>query len=306
MRLPASPEFRTRLFQAITDRFPTHRIHDSAWARGCYRLLLELIRPNDTIVLRTPHYRIRYRRLPRRQIARYIAIKRAYEPLVTGTLRDRAARGGLIVDVGANIGHFTLVSALAAGDRGHVVAFEPAAEIHAELQANVALNGLGNVTCVQAALGAAPGTAKLHRHQRNPGGHSLSIGNVYDGVGEISEIPVLTLDQVVEERFGGQRVTAIKLDVEGSEPAVLAGAQQVLARDRPALILEYWPFGIKNCGLDAVGMLTGLEALGYRLSNLEDYESSGRVLPTTAAAIAARYTAESRANVAYLLAEANA
>jgi len=298
--LPA--DFRTRLFQRLTDHYPTHRIHRSRFVRGVYRLLLELIRPDGTILLRTSDYRLRFRRLPRRQIARFIAIKRAYEPLVTDAFRRKIADGGLIVDVGANIGHYTLVAALAVGARGHVVAFEPVPEIHAELGANVALNGLDNVTLVEGAAGATAGELTIHRHARNPGGHSLAAEIVQDGKGAESQVRVYPLDELLEARFPGQAVRAIKIDVEGFEAAVLEGAQRLLARDKPAVIFEFWPYGLDRSGYNSAAMLENLVSLGYRFQRID--EMAGRIYPVRATDLLAACRPHERADMTYVLAEA--
>lgn len=291
---------RTRIFQWITDRYPTERINGSLWVRLVYRLLLETVRPDDPIVVRTPHYRLRFKRRPKRQIARFIAIKHGYEPMTTELFKRHAPPGGVVVDVGANIGHFTLVAAKAVGSEGHVYAFEPVPALFAELAENVHINGLDNTTLVQAALGETEAVANLYTHRRNPGGHSLSESNVSDGIGEILSVETRTLDQFARERLDGRPVRLIKIDVEGSEGAVIKGAQEVLREHRPVLVFEFWPYGLTNCGHDPKAMLEGLAAIGYRFRHID--ETAGRVADTTVDELVSALSPDSRDDVAYVLA----
>jgi FkbM family methyltransferase len=138
--------------------------------------------------------------------------------------------GDVALDIGANFGSHTLPMARLVGPGGKVFAFEPQRILFQILCGNVALNELPNVHALPVALGRAAGSAKVpaldYRGANNFGGISL-------GGGQGEDVPVVTLDQLA--------VTAaklIKIDVEGMELDVLAGAKATLARRRPILYVE--------------------------------------------------------------------
>lgn len=134
--------------------------------------------------------------------------------------------GAVVVDVGANIGNHAVFWALAAGAK--VIALEPNPEAFEYLKANISVNGLErSIEAHQLAAGAHAGSAGvLDRAAGNLGQTSLRYGS--------GPIDVTTLDQLL----GSTRVGLVKVDVEGAESAVLAGAPEVLQRDRPAVVCE--------------------------------------------------------------------
>jgi FkbM family methyltransferase len=138
--------------------------------------------------------------------------------------------GAVIVEAGANIGAHTLLLSRLAGEKGAVFAFEPQRLAFQTLCANVALNSLTNVYCRDQALGEAPGTIRVPtldpNRDNNFGG--LALGGA---AGEVAS--VITLDSL-----NLKRCDFLKVDVEGMELAVLKGAAQTIARQRPILYVE--------------------------------------------------------------------
>ena len=141
--------------------------------------------------------------------------------LVRGLLRS----GMHAVDVGANIGYYLLLLARAVGSGGTVSCFEPDPENLVELERNARLNRLSGVRIYPAAVGAEDTTVELR------GGINSTVG----AGGEL-HVSLVRLDSVVT-----RPVDFLKIDVEGYEGHVLAGARQVLAHDRPELFLEVHP-----------------------------------------------------------------
>ncbi len=138
--------------------------------------------------------------------------------------------GDVALDIGANLGAHTLALAQIVGPGGAVFAFEPQRVLFQILCGNVALNEIPNVHALPVALGRAAGRAKVpaldYRVAGNFGGVSLAGA---DG----EDVPVLPLDQLEVTR-----VKLIKIDVEGMELDVLAGAKATLARCHPILYVE--------------------------------------------------------------------
>jgi FkbM family methyltransferase len=138
-------------------------------------------------------------------------------------------RNAYALDVGANIG---LSSVTLARLVGKVRSFEPSPHNAGFLQRNLQLNGVRNVEVTQAAVSDAPGVLTFHEAQFGAGSHVMSPGDLSRGAPSI-EVPCLTLDSL-----DLPRVDFMKIDVEGHEPEVLAGARRLLERDRPLIFTE--------------------------------------------------------------------
>jgi len=148
-----------------------------------------------------------------------------YESGMLEDLRRRLRPGGLFVDVGANIGNHALFAAAVCGAR--VLAFEPAPALADHCAATLAANGVSaRLDLRRQGVGAAAGQARLL-----PGpGHNAGRTRLESGPGEVA---VVRLDDML-----AAAPDVIKIDVEGMEAEVLAGARGVLARHRPALYVE--------------------------------------------------------------------
>ena len=143
-------------------------------------------------------------------------------------LRDLVAPGATVVDVGANIGYYALLFAQLAGARGRVIAFEPEPDNLVELRLNVEANGLANAEVRPQAVGSAAGVVAFAR--------GINGGVQAAGAADTVEVPMVALDEALQGR-----VDAIKIDVEGYEGEVLAGARGIIERWRPHLFVEIHP-----------------------------------------------------------------
>ena len=140
------------------------------------------------------------------------------------------------VDVGANVGVYTVVLARAISQEGSVLSFEPEPSNVERLRANVERNGLTNVEIHPVALADRAGQAVLHLATD---GMYHSTGDVYEERATGRDLPVstLTLDDVWE-RAGAPTVSFVKVDTEGTELDVLRGAEGLLRAESPALLVE--------------------------------------------------------------------
>jgi FkbM family methyltransferase len=131
--------------------------------------------------------------------------------------------GEWAIDVGANVGHYTLRMAEIVGDAGRVIAFEPIPDTFKLLCANVRK---GNVTFINAAASASSSMANM----------SVPHGNAYRAAIGSGNIRVLCL--CIDELNLPARVALLKVDAEGHDAEVLKGAERTILRDRPVLIVE--------------------------------------------------------------------
>ena len=177
----------------------------------------------------------------------------------TRLLRRLVRPGARVVDVGANVGLYTLQLSRLAGEAGRVFAFEPEPTLFRAMRDNCSANAARNVTPVNLALGDHPGRVRFQRNAFNSGDNRLGgLGWSGEGV----EVEVACLDDVLPE----PRVDFVKMDVQGYEFGVLRGMERVFAAS-PALeiFFEFWPFGLAAAGSDPGDLLDHLRARGFRI-----------------------------------------
>jgi FkbM family methyltransferase len=189
-----------------------------------------------------------------------------YEREQTRLFEQLLRPGGVVLDVGANVGYYTLLASVLVGDAGAVHAFEPEPRNAEFLRRHLRINGRRNVTVQQAAVSDRAGTARFEFGTGSGTGHLGEAGTL--------EVRTLRLDDFCAEH--GLAPAAIKIDVEGAEMSVLAGARSTLARHRPILFLSTHGPEVHAASL------AFLRGLGYQLRAIlgGDVESTTEVLAT--------------------------
>ena len=139
------------------------------------------------------------------------------------------APGGVVFDVGANVGFYTLLASVLTGRSGRVVAFEPVVSNLNYLRRHLALNNISNVTVVEGAVSDRAGTAPFVFGPNASMGHFSSDGPI--------RVKTVRLDELVSTGVL-PRPGYLKIDVEGAEMLVLLGARSLLAEFHPLLFLS--------------------------------------------------------------------
>lgn len=193
-----------------------------------------------------------------------------HEPHVARAFAAAIAPGDTVYDIGAHAGYFTLLAALRAGPRGRVVAleaFEP--NLH-RLRATAAANHLATVDARGAAVSDTCGDARLAIHDSSLEGMLLDDGAPLPPSHDIARtVAATTIDALVA---GGTPPPAvIKIDVEGAEGRVIAGARETIAAHRPALLIEVH-------SPEAACAVAGALPLPYLFENIEDHSMVTRAL----------------------------
>jgi FkbM family methyltransferase len=144
--------------------------------------------------------------------------------------------GDQVLDLGANIGVHSLAFAQTVGPAGRVIAVEPQHYCFQLLSANVTLNQLAQVLCLRAAVGEAPGACSVPRidptQRHNAGATTVSTEASLATEGQ-DIVPMISVDSL-----GLSRCDLIKIDTEGFEDRVLAGAQATLRAHHPVVYAE--------------------------------------------------------------------
>lgn len=156
--------------------------------------------------------------------------------------------GMMVVDIGANIGVYSLVMARVVGMEGHVLAAEPLAGPRRHLERSLRLNQLSNLTVRATAVADAAGVGRM---RLGPATETASLD-----AEEGEEVEVTTLDQLTASLTAPPAF--IKIDAEGAERRVLAGGRDFLMRHSPILMLE-----IRTDATVNLGLLTDLQILGF-------------------------------------------
>jgi FkbM family methyltransferase len=178
-------------------------------------------------------------------IGRVLAVSGVWEAQVTAAFRAILLPGDVCVDVGANIGYFTLLASRLVGPDGHVYALEPSPEIQVSLVSNLKLNDVRNVTALGIAAGDRDGEADFYEaHGRNRGASSLRLAAEEAGdeaESRATRVQVRRLDSVVSDAHL-PRLRLVKIDVEGYELEVMRGLEPLLVRGaRPSIVVELTP-----------------------------------------------------------------
>jgi FkbM family methyltransferase len=195
-----------------------------------------------------------------------------YEPLLTARLGKLLREGDTFVDVGANIGYFTLLAARTVGPRGRVVAFEPEPTNFEILERNVERNGFTNVTLERRAVSDRSGPATIYTNPINLGAHTL-----YPFSYHAAEIPIeaTSLDDYLEGAELERLV--LKLDIEGAEGRVVHGAANVLARTPDCvLVTEFLPSALRAAGTPPEELMQTLRATFTRIEVLDEESGNAR------------------------------
>jgi FkbM family methyltransferase len=203
-----------------------------------------------------------------------------YRPLYAAykAYADRAERelirqvlfpGAVVVDAGANIGIYSQFLSRCVGTTGVVHSFEPSPENFERLRS--ATHRLSNVCLSQSAVGERSGNSELYLSDKLNVDHRAYVA----GGDSRSTIPIemVALDNYFKP---GERVDLMKMDIQGYELHAFQGAARVLT-DNPdiKILLEFWPYGLKQAGANWIDMITALEGRGMVIQQV----STGGLIP---------------------------
>jgi FkbM family methyltransferase len=196
---------------------------------------------------------------------RTILVTGAWERQTWQGISEHVPNGGVFVDVGADIGYYSLKAAVMVGRGGRVLAIEPNPETLVRLRANVRESGASAITVEPSACSDSEGIVEFFAATHaNAGASSLSRANAAEAgpVAGSYRVRARRLDSIVRES-GVTRVDVIKVDVEGAELLVLKGAVETLARYHPVVVVEMIDEQLKNMGTSSAEIIGFLRTQGY-------------------------------------------
>lgn len=213
----------------------------------------------------------------------HLAQNRVYEPLETSVVREHVRKGDAVLDVGANIGYFTLLMARQVGKEGSVLAVEPDADNCRLLTKNLHVNGYANARVLQKAISESAGRATLYRSLRSGAQHSIA-----EGEGDAVEVETASLDDLLA--LQGRPVAFVKIDIEGAEMKALRGAGKLLAQPHLKMMIEFNPRALAEFGEDPAALPRLLGEHGFALHDINRH--ANRVEPVSVEHIVERYNTD--------------
>lgn len=246
----------------------------NTWQITVHELTYRFMYSEEALLVRERNHRAQRVELPEFQmyvrpydfaVGAVILAKGTWEPQVTREMRPLLRPGAVFVDVGANIGYFTLLAASLVGNEGKVIAFEPHPDNRALLERSTQENGFTNIDLYPFAVDEEARTLQLYPTESS----SLSLVLAECSTHAVPEktqphaVPTVVLDEFLARL---ERLDVIKIDTDGAEPRVLRGMRGLIEKHHPVIFAEFFPEGyrlISNRSAESV--LEELLKLDYEL-----------------------------------------
>lgn len=198
-----------------------------------------------------------------------------WEPPVTAAIEELARPGMIALDVGADIGYYSLQMSRLVGPAGRVIAFEPIPDARRRLEHNIALNDCKNIEVSEYALGNQEGTVYLEDPFKKS---RLNLNKSSGTAGDI-KVSIKRMDDLVEQ-MKLSSVDIIKMDIEGAEHEALLGMEQTLKKFHPILIIEVHNKFLPLFGSNSEELLGWLKTLNYQITPVDALETEENVTQT--------------------------
>jgi FkbM family methyltransferase len=220
-------------------------------------------------------------------LAPHLLLDGEWEMWITRVFRDLVRPGMTVVDIGANVGWYTLLAAQDVGPSGRVVAFEANPRLAKLVRRSVDVNGFSATTAVEAtAVADRSGDVTLHVLAEHHGSSTIERDFLgFDDDLETLTVPATTLDAYVEAH--GLRIDLLKIDAEGAEPLIISGARDTIAATPGIrILLEYAPANrravesLAEMGFAAEAVSVDSELVPVAVDQLDEVPSVDMVLFT--------------------------
>jgi len=196
----------------------------------------------------------------------HLSIHKNWEPFEVNLIEKIVKKGDNVLDIGANIGFYTLILARLVGKTGRVYAFEPEKNNFNLLKKNVEISNYKNIILINKAVSNKTGKIKLYLCQDNLADHRIYD---FDNKGKVTEVESIQLDDYFKDYK--EKINFIKIDVEGAEISVLKSMENLLKKNNNLkFITEFMPKGIKDFGAEPKEYLELLLKNGFKILNIDE------------------------------------
>ncbi|MCI0647388.1 MAG: FkbM family methyltransferase [Chloroflexi bacterium] len=199
-----------------------------------------------------------------------IANEKSYEPYVTAEVRQLLKPGDVFLDIGANIGYFTLLAAALVGPTGQVIAFEPNPDNCDLMRQSIQANHFENIELYPLAAAEVERIFELEGSGVNSNGRILDFSPQTRPEHPSSRIvQAVVLDEVLKDAPG---IDLVKMDIEGAEPRAWQGMQKLVEKHKPVIITEFSPdFIRRTSNVAAESFLEAIAKHNYQIFILERF-----------------------------------
>ncbi|MBI4707538.1 MAG: FkbM family methyltransferase [Candidatus Omnitrophica bacterium] len=214
-----------------------------------------------------------------------LSINKNYESVIKRLVKEKIEKGDTVLDIGANIGYYTLIFARLAGDSGCVFAFEPEPNNFKLLKKNIECNNYRNVTLEPLAVSDKSKRMRLCFNRNNQADNRLIDSSMPNSI----DVGAISLDDYFKDYSG--KIDFVKIDAQGAEAGIIKGMEGILLQNNNIkLLVEFWPFGLKYCGSNANLFLELLS--GYGFDFYEIRSTNDQLVRTSAKVLLDTYTEE--------------
>jgi len=202
-----------------------------------------------------------------------VVVDDGYERMGSWCASRSLQEGGVFVDVGASVGHYSILCGKIVGSKGVGLAVEPDLVSMFVLRDSIARVGLSHVNPIQCAVSDKPGSFWFHLN----GGDNLGDHRLWLEDGEKRDyllVPGLTLDMLCKDMTS---VDFLKVDTQGWEMRVLCGGIDVIKRSpNLSMLVEFYPYGLVKSGTTCKDFMSFLYGMGFHIYMVD--EDNGRML----------------------------
>lgn len=195
-----------------------------------------------------------------------LSINRWYEPYQTNLAAKYIKTGDTVLDLGANIGYYTLLFAKLVGSTGMVYAFEPEKTNFDVLLKNCALNGYQNVVAENKAISDTNTPLTFYLSKDNSGDNRLFGDETSE---KAVSVPAVKLDDYFSN--ANLPINFIKMDIQGAEGRAFQGMKTLMSKtNRLVVFCEFWPYGLAKTGQDPEAFLQLVANYGFTIKEISE------------------------------------
>lgn len=200
-------------------------------------------------------------------IDRWLFTGADFEPSLVSLVRKYLSKNDNFLDLGSNIGYFSLIASNIVKENGTVYAFEPMPPTIERLKANIALNKINNIQIIKKAASNKSGIVRFKTPSdkiRNSGRSSMRT--IEENFIEL-DVEMVAIDSMLDDI---KKIRLIKMDIEGAEALALEGMAGLISRDRPVIIMELSDLFLKQMNSSSLAVLNILTNHSYKMFRIQD------------------------------------
>lgn len=197
-----------------------------------------------------------------------ITWNKGFEHRTVKLMKEVVKEGMVVIDIGANIGMYTLLLSKLVGAKGKVYAFEPDSKTFKILQKNVEMSGYSNIEMLQLALSDTSTFVTLKKPDDSLGDAFHYIQKVESGTNDNDIVQAITLDEFLENKRI-REVGFIKIDIEGAEFLCLKGAEKLLSNEKPFIVSECYEDYLNRFGNSLSDIIVLMDKFGFQSKNYD-------------------------------------